>query len=337
MCWIPQFDKTFRIQMKRQMLVILFVQKKMPKISDPLKDGKIKQPLGWLKCKADTRMQILLSILIQRKSVPSAPFSVKKKEKNKPARWKSFPLTASESSNPCRYKLSYMEEGESQRRFFSTKETKRSTCSGADGWRNQMRDKTCKQSLSPYEGSQQRRQSTPEQKTKQKNLHTKIKKKVICFSMLNWMLLPTRPACIGSHHQAIWLSRAAQQTKHFICRPSSNLTNQSLPPVWGRWQRQDAAFPLVGRGSSQLGWLWIRKRVRGRQGSLWPESIINQQAVQVWMREWELSLAQEKVNIHLQRRTFNSRQQLRDEGSIWMLSTCCSGTRGAFSLELLYF
>lgn len=133
------------------------------------------------------------------------------------------------------------------------------------------------------------------QNKKQKKLNTKIKcQKNVFFSVLNWMLLPTRRACIGSHHQAIWLSHAAEQTKHFICRPSSNLTNQSLPPVWGWWQRQDAALPLVGGGSSQLGWLWIRKRVRGRQGSLWPQSIINHQAVHVWMRACELSLKSKK-------------------------------------------
>lgn len=81
------------------------------------------------------------------------------------------PLTASESSNPWRYKLSYMEEWGSQKWALQCKIVQngsRSTCSGEDGWWGKGSDREHQQSLPPHEGRWKRTQITEEQIYKKK-------------------------------------------------------------------------------------------------------------------------------------------------------------------------
>lgn len=66
-------------------------------------------------------------------------------------------LTASESSNPCRYKLSYMEERGSKKHF---SDSKGSTCSREDGWWGEGSNRAHQWSLSPHEGALQSSQSS---------------------------------------------------------------------------------------------------------------------------------------------------------------------------------
>ncbi len=94
------------------------------------------------------------------------------------------PLTASESSNPCRYKLSYMERVRFQKaasRRKKDRNSKWSTCSREDGWWGQGSDRAHQQSLSPHEGRPQSSQTTPEQQIGGKKKKKKRWSPVFCW------------------------------------------------------------------------------------------------------------------------------------------------------------
>lgn len=126
-------------------------------------------------------------------------------------------LTASESSNPCRYKLSYMENPNPRCKI--DRKSKGSTCSREDGWWGRESDRAHQCSLSPHEARLQSNRS-----------RFKLKKRwsPAFSSMLNWMLLPLSRVSVGSHYEAALLSPEAERTWHFICLQSSDHTSQSL-------------------------------------------------------------------------------------------------------------
>lgn len=160
-------------------------------------------------------------------------------------------LTASESSNPCRYKLSYMERWDSKSSVWNENSEDQPLPERMEGEDSGV-TKTSR-CLCPHEGRPQSRQ--------QQIKKTKVEQCV--FLMLNWMLLSRSRESVGSHYESAWSSPEAEQTWHFICLPSSDHTSQSDSPALDddRSEMQPADWPTEaplhsteqGRGSREGG------------------------------------------------------------------------------------
>ena len=180
----------------------------------------------------------------------------------------AHPLTASESSNPWRYKLSYMEERDSKKQLFGAKSTVRvqPVPERTDDEHRGVTEPTSS-ALFLHMKVDQRAADRTEKKQPKKGA-------ALCFPELNWMLLPLSRASVGSHYKAACLSPEAEQTWHFICLPSSDHTSQSLPP----------ALADDRRGMQPADWLLgapvdNTEQGRGREGGgggLQPVSSVNQ-------------------------------------------------------------